>query len=287
MSIIPQRALQHTCPRECTITSIHCPKGKTLIGCASDRKDFYHQARVSVQRAFTNILPFPFKIEDVPKGDAYQENAGSFEGAQKPPHTWRPVRPAQEEGHQGEKTLFTSTVASSHCSKVTILEFEFALESHANLLKRSGLLNPEEEILAHHPMPAGPVWQGLVIDDFFSISCERADSDPQSAVSVARLDKAEAAYSKAGVFGSDEKTVRGAEDFKVIGAEISSNPRARGAGVVTVGAPVSKRCPHCSLVFESCGASSDQPSFGLTPCWQLGFSAHVPEVLWMRAGQAF
>ena len=228
------------------ITSIHCPKGKTLIGCASDRKDFNHQTRVSVQRAFTNILPFPFKIEDVPKGDAYQEMLARL----KEPRSR--LTHGDQYGQPKRKAIKEKDIVHVHCGFKSLFQgdhlgVEFALESHASLLKRSGLLIPEEEILAHHPMPAGPVWQGLVIDDFFSISCERADSDPQSAVSVARLDKAEAAYSKAGVFGSDEKTVRGAEDFKVIGAEISSNPRARGAGVVTVGAPVSKRVPIAAL----------------------------------------
>ena len=41
---------------------------------------------------------------------------------------------------------------------------------------------------------------------------------------------------------SDEKTVRGADRFKVIGAEVASDRKTLGAGVVTVGAPVGRRC---------------------------------------------
>ena len=36
----------------------------TLIGCSSDRRDFYHQAAVSRERAFTNLMPFEHDISE-------------------------------------------------------------------------------------------------------------------------------------------------------------------------------------------------------------------------------
>ena len=44
------------------ITSLHCPSGYKLVGCAADRKDFYHQAKVTRRRAHTNILPFTYPL---------------------------------------------------------------------------------------------------------------------------------------------------------------------------------------------------------------------------------
>ena len=47
-------------PAGVLLTSLHCPRGYRLIGCVSDRRDFYHQAEVTRERAFTNMLPFAF-----------------------------------------------------------------------------------------------------------------------------------------------------------------------------------------------------------------------------------
>ena len=46
------------------MTAVHCPKGFRLLGCASERKDFYHQAKVSRLRAHSNLLPFSFPVEE-------------------------------------------------------------------------------------------------------------------------------------------------------------------------------------------------------------------------------
>ena len=49
------------------------------------------------------------------------------------------------------------------------------------------------------------------------------------------------------IIGSDEKTVRGEENFKIIGAEVLSCKRLRDAGIVSVAAPLSKRIPMSML----------------------------------------
>ena len=56
-----------------SITSIHCPKGKRLVGCASDRKDFYHQSLVTRERAITNVLPFEFEAVSFRGSVAFEE----------------------------------------------------------------------------------------------------------------------------------------------------------------------------------------------------------------------
>eukprot|EP00435_Cladocopium_sp_Y103_P013662 s4315_g3.t1 len=67
------------------------------------------------------------------------------------------------------------------------------------------------------------------------------------AESVRHLGIAEEAYKANRVLGSDEKTVRGEEVFKIIGAEIYADQQARDAGVVTVSAPASNRIPMICL----------------------------------------
>ena len=65
--------------------------------------------------------------------------------------------------------------------------------------------------------------------------------------SVGLLEQAEKAYKHEAIIGSDEKTVRGEENFKIIGAEVLSCKRLRDAGIVSVAAPLSKRIPMSML----------------------------------------
>jgi hypothetical protein len=60
-------------PSSSTLTSLHCPTNSKLVGCASDRKDFYHQAKVSRARAHSNILPFEFDARQWRSSKAFSE----------------------------------------------------------------------------------------------------------------------------------------------------------------------------------------------------------------------
>ena len=79
------------------------------------------------------------------------------------------------------------------------------------------------------------------------MSSEPAKTPNLEAQSVQKLSIAEKTYAEQKVAGSDDKTVRGQEIFKVIGAEIISDWKARSAGVITIGAPSSKRIPLICL----------------------------------------
>ena len=227
-------------------TSLHCPRGYKLVGCAADRKDFYHQAAVTRERALTNTLPFHFEAAQVRCLSAWEDMLKSTSGkVSRETHGDRygmaPFKPLKEKDISSTVCGFKSLFQGDH------LGVEFALESHTNLLKRGGLLANDETILAHHTFPAGPSWQGLVIDDYFAISREKASTPPMQAQSVRHLARAESIYQSEGVFGSDDKTIRGAETFKVVGAEILSDDYARNAGIVSVAAPLSKRIPMIAL----------------------------------------
>ena len=231
------------------MTSIHCKRSMKLIGCASDRKDFYHQAKVTRARAFSNVLPFAFDADHWRGTEAFEEMvkigkrpfSRDIDGDR---YGMNPKKIIQ--GDKVEKVYggFKSLFQGDH------LGVEYALSAHSNLLRSFGLLGADVNVLRHHPFPKGPMWQGLVIDDFFCISREQANVDNLASASVAALVRAEEIYTAHQVLGSDDKTVRGAEVFKVIGAEFLSDAKARDNGVILVGAPAAKRIPMALLSLE-------------------------------------
>lgn len=84
---------------------------------------------------------------------------------------------------------------------------EFACASHSQLLRDFGLLDFESTVSGAGPVLARDVFQGLVIDDYFSISVE-----PKLTGKVARsskaFDRAQQAYSRFHLGGSPEMTSR-------------------------------------------------------------------------------
>ena len=81
----------------------------------------------------------------------------------------------------------------------------------------------------------------------FAVSAEPSSQPNALVSSVCLLEIAEKAYQDEGIIGSDEKTVCGEENFKIIGAEVLSGQRLRDAGIVSVAAPLSKRIPMSLL----------------------------------------
>ena len=236
-------------PAGSLITNVHCGRGETLYGCASDRKDFYHQAKVSRERSFSNLLPFEFPCSTFIGTSAWTKMLA----------TLNPGKGREQEGDRlgmmPKTRLRADQLSTVHAGFASLyqgdhLGVEFALESHTELLQRGGLLVPEQTILNHHIFPAGPCWQGLVIDDFFAVSREKDGSDPLASKAVELLKIAEDVYGDAKVVGSDEKTIRGADVFKIVGAEVTSDRRTRSAGLISVVAPLSKRIPMIALTLR-------------------------------------
>lgn len=131
------------------------------------------------------------------------------------------------------------------------LGVEYALRGHQSLLESVGLLDKCSIIQGHRPFPTGPTWQGLVIDDFFSVSCEDAEEDPMLADSVRCWQTAKEAYRRDSVLGSDEKDIVGSDHFQIIGAEVNSSKRNLSNGVCSVGAPTPKRLALISLTLKA------------------------------------
>ena len=228
---LPIRGPSKQLPGGYLMTSLHCPPGYSLRGIVTDRKDFYHQAGVTRSRAKTNCLPFAYDCREFEGTAALREMREAIAGHGK-------SREVIGDCYGGTKRrpllvepavaypCFTSLFQGDHCG------VEFALSAHA-LGKRS-------RILGHAHLPAGPLHEGLVIDDYYAISRQRVgDRRPPEVVKC--LDVAREAYGREDVLGSPEKDVINSQHFRVVGAEINCSEEVRSRGLATVSAPTSKR----------------------------------------------
>ena len=220
------------------LTSVHVPRGWRLRGSITDRKDFYHQAEVTYERACTNCLPFCFPEETFQDTAALRDLCTREASARKGRNEAGDqlgFRKTSKKSAGACYPLFGSLLQGDH------LGVEFALSSHSTLLKRRGLLVDAEQIQGGKVFPLGPVYQGLCIDDFFIIAAEPTGIRPEQSQAHRLLKIAQDEYEDKGVLGSIEKDVRASDHFKVIGAEINASEKALSCGLVTASAPTSKR----------------------------------------------
>ena len=232
------------------MTSLHCPPGCTIYGVVTDRKDFYHQASVTRSRAASNCLPFSYPAALFKDDQAYVDLQAHL-AKRRGPREQIGDNYGKNVGKKRRRSLllrdddlvypnFASLFQGDH------LGVEYALSSHAALLESGGLLQPGCRILGHRPFPIGPVYQGLVIDDFFALECkELADSSPLKVEDY--LLRAQQLYDSNGVLGSPEKDVKNSQHFTVVGAEINSSEKVRSRGTVLVGSALAKRLSLIAL----------------------------------------
>ena len=225
------------------LTSIHVPRSSLVFGSSTDRKDFYHQAAVTRERAMSNLLPFEFLASEFSNTAAMEDfkdaavrgstrdriQFGDFLGQKKKGL----LVEDPEEGYvfAGFKSLFQG----DH------LGVEFALSAHSTLLKRAGLLQDADHIRGRAPFPMSRNYEGLVIDDYFILSVSGRATPAEESESFRRFKVAAAAYADGEVLGSEEKDVVCSRHFKVIGAEVDAPEKALSHGMVLVGAPLEKR----------------------------------------------
>ena len=231
-------------PQGAQLTLIRVPRFKHVIrGSMTDRRDFYHQAQVTPERAATNMLPFDFEAEDL-EGlracDAVRDAWGSrkkfdrlVRGDELRGPGW-----AKRQDRVFPKRLFPafkSLFQGDH------LGVEFALQSHAGLLTQGGLLKPCHRILGNTPFPISDAWDALVIDDYFALGVCQISSPAEKSFAMKALASAREIYSREKLKGSDEKDVVASQTLKAAGAEIRSCDQNARAGVIPVGAPIAKR----------------------------------------------
>ena len=189
---------------------LSCPRWThCLQGSCVDRKDFYHQAAVTVERASSNAVAPVFRLRGFlgtqALTDFFAAADSAYLAACHPPGSFRPssvLLSSDLRVHGSFKSLFQGDHAG----------VEFACSGHEGLLRTAGVLGdpPEGRLLNRCPVSVRGPWTGLVIDDLFCISCEAlrpGPPKPQISLSEQRLRKAKQAYALEQVEGSDSKDI--------------------------------------------------------------------------------
>ena len=223
-----------------------------LLGSVTDRRDFYHQAEVSLERARTNMLPISYDLEDFRGTKAFDEylarseKKGNFDrhelgdrfGSSKLP---RPSAASSSKVYPAFRGLFQG----DH------LGVEFALAGHEGLLDSHGLLRESDRLKGHCLVPFGPRWTGLIIDDFFAIQTEDLKTKKADSFAFQALARAREVYAADRLLGSDEKDVEAQTVFKAAGAEIRSDEASVRRGNVSVASPLAKRIALSALTLRT------------------------------------
>ncbi|CAE7467038.1 unnamed protein product [Symbiodinium microadriaticum] len=233
-----------------------------LVGASTDRSDFYHQIGVSTPRARTNrVGPALCAVDIIAAG--LQAHL---------PHVPRAVL-ADPTGHRYHGA-FQALFQGDHGG------VEYATAGHESMLVAAGLLREDTRLKGRSPVPLGDYWDGLIIDDYFALSCEPVSSvdglgSPSFAASLQRsragqaIARAKAAYDAEGVKGSDHKDVLGSLTTRAGGAHIDSELATVAEGQVLVGAPPEKRIALSYLSLKSAALPqlSRELASGLAGCW--------------------
>ena len=246
------------------LTQLHVRRGShRLLGSVTDRRDFYHQACVSLERAQTNMLPFKYPPDSFKGTKGYDDLISR--------HALKKSKDRQDVGDLLGKVdskvpsrrgvalpcdvypAFKSLFQGDH------LGVEFALSAHQGFLEEFGVLEKENQILGHETVPFGPKWCGLVIDDFFVISEEHVSVAAAESASFHSLQEARLAYDKEKVEGSTEKDIVASDRFKAAGAEVISDPKTVRLGLTLVGAPIAKRFALSVLSLRAAALPSITP----------------------------
>lgn len=233
------------------------PQTEKFSICISDRKDFYHQFRVTPERAASNVLWPPVRESDLRDTKALASWAARN---MKPGKYDRALHGDTFGGGRGNElkkkaSHFPGTLLGCFASvpQGDHLGVEFAVDSHRNLLKSEGLLAEQEELRSDRLFKGEAVASGLVIDDFYAVSkvhaplCSSAAVSPPSDAQK-QMQKALEVYAREGILGSPEKDVVNADKAKITGGELDSSLAVRQLGLSTLASPVEKRL---SLAFVS------------------------------------
>ena len=204
----------------------------------TDRKDFYHFIYVTKAKAIANTLGPGldpsllegtdglklFLLNKEKKVRRSRIEVGDNLGA----HDFRAPRSPSK-----VFAAFKSVLQGDHAG------VEIACAAHSQLLRNAGLLNEEEVVLGSRPWRHPSNMQGLVIDDYFSISVH--EKGENKTCDTENFDAAQKIYKKSGLLGSPDKDVRGAPSGKVIGGYVNGARQSVEQGMTTVGSPPEKR----------------------------------------------
>ena len=245
---------------------------EVVVGCITDRRDFYHQFGVTKMRSASNCLYPPFRLSSLRGLDAYDDFVGEFMSKQGKEKGHRSVIGDRLGGEQKRKPLegdpwvvgcFRAIGQGDH------LGVEFATSAHSGLLTSGGLLHEGSRLLARSALRDDMCIEGLVIDDYFSLSRESrlAFDFGKEGTEFARsrsydcFRRAKMIYQENGILGSDDKDQVNCLLFKAAGAEVDSRLKTVGDGLVAVSSPAAKRLGLASLTAFAAGLHYTSDAF--------------------------
>ena len=241
------------------------PKREKLLVSITDRRDFYHQIAVTRSKAIGNTVgpPLPISlIDDLAAVTAFLGSSRSVryhlesQGDRLGSIAVRPgllVSPPDDHVW----VSFNSILQGDH------IGVEVATDGHANLLKSYGLLPDEERLSADIPLRSSRCLQGLCIDDYFCVSVEPAECEPEKSAAYKAYQTAQRAYRDKQLQGSPHKDIVAQDTGKTIGAFVNSGCEARKRGLVTLGAPPEKRVALAFLTLLLCQMTHTSDSLHL------------------------
>ena len=254
------------------LVRLTCPRWTHgLYGSIVDRKDFYHQAAVSLQRASCNAVAPVFRLKDFLGTQAYVDFLAAADLA-------------CAEACRGTSSFLPSAVLVDtnppvHGAFRSLLQgdhagVEMACSGHEGLLRAAGILGdpPGGRLLNKCPVSVAGPWTGLIIDDLFCVSCEQlrpGGDGPPVAASERLLRQAKKAYAAEGVVGSDAKDQFSQRVFCAAGAQIDASAPTVSAGLVLVGLPAHRRLAlaHASLTVAAERYISEELASILAGSW--------------------
>ena len=226
------------------------PKRQAIYCAATDRKDFYHQLRAPPSRAAGNAIGPALPRSVVCKLDAFSSLLPPCPLGRETRLDCFSDRPRPD---LLDPLLFEADhylVCFAAVAQGDQLGVEFGTAAHGCLLESGGLLDPSSRLCSNKAFKGVTGAQGLVIDDFFSVSVHD-DADSSAPGCLGHLATAKAIYASEGLAGSDDKDVLGSTFAKIAGGELNSSPSARAQGLITIAAPASKRIALSVVTLEA------------------------------------
>ena len=234
------------------------PRRQCIRIFCTDRKDFYHQFKVSYEKAVANSVGPPLSRKSLESLNAYAEfirREAAAKGFRRRRDLHGDMLHDLGAGNDGEQSPPGLLVDECYIAFGALFQgdhggVEFATQAHENLLKSAGLLDEDSRLTAHRPFSGGQLLEGLVIDDYFALSVESRKTPPDASRAASCFAKSQEVYQKNKILGSPHKDVCGEVRSKVIGAELNSGPCAAAQGVATCGAPIAKRLSLSSTTLQ-------------------------------------
>lgn len=231
------------------MTSLHCHRDQVLKGIITDRKDFYHQAYVTRQKAHLN-LPFAYNIEEFYNTSAYDDLMRIREERRKSRKHREIVGDRYGKIHDAQSTSSSSLVfpafkslfwgSSLLCRRMALCWR--AMDSSLPLQRyKASILFPEDLY--------GRVWSLMT-----TLQClnKLLASGVKGCPALNTVLMLLLVPIRELCVGAPEQDVNGSLHFKIVGAEVDSRLKMRSRGQVLVGAPMDRRLSLAALSLKVC-----------------------------------